>query len=232
MTPQTCSKCSSPVHPETYEFNESLCDHCFSFKRLNEVENKDEAKKTLELRLSKWAELCPLKYRDSDCSFMPHGLLDRVMAYKPSKRGLLCLGDSQLGKTTACWKLLEKLHIIDGIKFAALTEPEFSVIASKKSRLRTIDEWLRELCNIPLFFLDDIGHSATTSKHMEELFYVIDQRVSWKRPIIATTQFTSEELIGKAKGTGSEKTALAIINRLRQSCEIVVFSDFKMRKAA
>ncbi len=117
--------------------------------------------------------------------------------------------------------LLKKLHW-QGIRFEAMSETEFSIRCSKHNRDRTLHEFLERLTRVPVLFLDDIGHSATTSKNLEELYHVIETRTSHKRPIIATTQFTASELVEKSADR-HEKTIWAIVNRLREFCEIIPF---------
>lgn len=215
-----CQKCGREVGEQTHEFNNGLCDPCFSMKRLGE--QKDPAKELLAKRLERWAEICPSQYVENDTSTISGQAFNQVMAYKPRKRGLLCVGDSKRGKTTACWRLLEKIYTIDGIRFVGVTEPEFAQVTAKKSRLRCVDEWLLECCQVPLFFIDDIGHAASSSKHLEELYHVIEKRTAWQKPILATTQFTPRELTSK-NYSGTAKTVIAILNRLIVSSEVVQF---------
>lgn len=217
-----CPKCSQETTQAALDWNGNICNPCYSWQRLDE-DKAGSVKLALEARMSRFAFLCPAQYRDNDTEVILRSCFDQVLDYKFSPRGLLCMGDSQRGKTTSCWRLLEKLYILQSIQFEAMSEPEFSQQAARHMRTRSLDAWLDKLCAAQVLFLDDIGHSATTAKHLEDLYYVVEKRTSWKRPIIATTQFTSDELAGRAKNSGGEKTVVAILNRLKASCEVVVF---------
>lgn len=221
-----CSKCGIAVHPETHEFNKGLCDSHYSMKRLAEDRSEKyrvDSKKMINERIAIFNEKCPKKYQENDTSKIKVESFDRVINWSKNPQGLICMGESQRGKTTTCWKLIEKLYVMHGIGFEAMTEPEFSGNAAKHYRDKTIDSWLQHLFYVPILFIDDIGHSASTSRHLEDLYLVVEKRTSWKRPIIATTQFSDQELSVKAKNYGGEKTIQAILNRLKASCSIVIF---------
>lgn len=220
---KTCEKCGvDDVSQHAYEFNYGLCNPCYSFKRLNE-DIAISKKATLEKRMSRWLELCPQTYRENETSMIDDSAFKKVTSYKLNPRGILCMGDSRMGKTTTCWRLLETLYVLHGIGFKALTESEFSQETAKAQRNRNLDGWLKDLCNCKILFLDDIGHVQATRSHLEELYYVVEKRTAWKKPIIATTQFSANELMERARGSSGEKTVIAILNRLKSHCDIISF---------
>ena len=187
------------------------------------VQNMKNSDSVLDARMHAWRSMCPPKYLDNDTSKIDSESFNQVLGYKLSSRGLICLGASRRGKTTSCWRLLEKLWTFQGLKFMAMTEPEFSQLIAKNSRLKNLDTFLEDMCKVQLLFLDDIGHCATTTKHLEELYFVAEKRTAYKRPIISTTQFTSEEMTDKAHYAGGTKTVMAILNRLKDACDVVIF---------
>lgn len=220
---KTCDKCSrDDVSPHAYEYNEGLCNPCFTWKRHNE-DIEDKKKEALNVRIDRWNKLCPETYRQNDTTLIDDDSFKKVTDYRIKPRGILCMGDSRTGKTTTCWRLLETLYVLHGIDFKALTESEFNQETSKAQRNRNLDSWLKELCKCKILFLDDIGHVQATRGHLEELYYVVENRTAWKRPIICTTQFSANELMERARGSAGEKTVIAILNRLKAHCQIINF---------
>lgn len=220
---KTCEKCNrDDVSEKAFKWNTGLCDPCFTWKRHNE-DIAETKRGTMETRIERWNLLCPQTYRENDTTLIDDAAFKKVTEYKLNPRGILCMGDSRTGKTTTCWKLLETLYVLRGIDFKALTESEFSQETAKAQRNRNLDGWLKDLCNCKILFLDDIGHVQATKSHLEELYYIVEKRTAWKKPIIATTQFSANELMERAKGSSGEKTVIAILNRLKAHCEIINF---------
>lgn len=217
-----CDKCSTPVIDVTHTFNEGLCDRCFSFKRIGEGKEIRE-KARMEERMANWDLLCPELYRKGDISFIDSNKFSKVMRWKFGQMGLLICGDSRKGKTTSAWHLLHNQYVLQGHSFMAISEPEFSIEREKHARNYSVDTFLNKCIYSEIFFLDDIGHAASTAKHMEELYYIIEKRTSWKRPIIATTNFTLDEMEQKSGKYGSAKTAKAILNRINSFCYKIDF---------
>lgn len=218
-----CGNCSREIEGGLgYEFIHGLCGPCYTWKRAKE--SADERKKeSLEKRIVKWNELCPTTYRENPVDLIDEASFKKVTEYRLSTRGILCMGDSRTGKTTTCWRLLETLYVLHGIGFRAMTESEFSQETAKAQRNRNLDSLLNELCSCKILFLDDIGHVQATKSHLDELYYVIEKRTAWKKPIIATTQFSANELMERARASSGEKTIMAILNRLKAHCEIINF---------
>jgi DNA replication protein DnaC len=119
--------------------------------------------------------------------------------------------------------LVHKLFILEARTFVGLSEPEFSILREKYSRQGTLEYWLNKCIAADVFFLDDIGHAASTARHMEELYHIIEKRTSWNKPIIATTQFTLQDIEDKSGKSSTTKTAMAILNRLLSFCDKVQF---------
>lgn len=215
--PQVCGICNQ-VRPTDYWGG--ICDRCHSFRKLRQDERRgDEADK--KIREARWLELCPEQYRLNDEEKIERNAFEQVVKWRLNPHGLICMGDSQLGKSTSCWRLLEILYIHHAIPFIAITEAEFSQKLSRTYRDSSGATWLNQLCSVPLLFFDDIGHAASTSRHLEDLFFVVERRTAWRKPIIATTQFRSDEFITRA-GPGM-KTIKAILNRLNRACTVVKF---------
>jgi DNA replication protein DnaC len=217
-----CNQCNDDVNFERWNFYEGLCSRCHSWMKHNQsVINQD--KKSMEARSNLWNELCPSQYRDNPIDVIDKDCFEKVTKWKFGNMGLLCSGQSRRGKTTSCWHLLHRLYVLEGKRFEALSEPEFAQKCQEMARSRGVDNWLNHLSNVEILFIDDIGHAATSSGYLAQLYIVVENRTKWKKPIISTTQFSSEELISRSGTSG--KTTQAILNRLKASSQIVVFGE-------
>lgn len=215
-----CCKCHRSIKQSVSIFNNGLCNRCASLAASEKEFSSTEAKKALEARQMKWLSICPERYRNAPTDQFNIDCINDVMSYKMGSRGILCFGESGKGKTTLCWKLLEKLFLFQGVRMECMTEAEFSQNCSKTG-IQNLHNYLEYLCLVPMLFIDDIGHSASTARHLEDLYYVVEKRTAWRKPILATTQFTSSEMQERAKG--GAKTITAIVNRLKGSCKIIQF---------
>lgn len=223
----TCSHCGETfnLYHDRWPEASDQCSRCYSMEKMkvDAAENQTrQAQEAREKRSHQWLELCPDQYREVQTDFVRFPKCRDVMAWKMSKRGILIHGNSQAGKTTAIWKLLHQLFVGYGIQFKAFTESEFhQELASRAITSRKA--WLDSLCFTPILFFDDIGHSPAYQKSLEDMLYVVENRTSWKRPILSTTQFTGSELESRASFSNGQKTVQAILNRLRASSEIIEF---------
>lgn len=221
-----CAQCGNITSQSHAEGFYGLCSSCYSQRRKEENKGLDRSGKDKELmeeRIEKWETMCPELYRKTDPSFIDGVKFSDVTKWKFGQKGLMVVGRSRAGKTTSCWHLLHKLYVLQSHSFVAISEPEFSIQRDKHSRQGSLDFFLNQCIRTEVFFLDDLGHAATNSRNLEELYHIVEKRTSWKRPIIITTQFTREELEDKGSKAGSGKTALAIMNRISCFCHQVCF---------
>lgn len=56
------------------------------------------------------------------------------------------------------------------------------------------NEYIVKLCSYPLLILDDFGMERGTEYGLEQVYNVIDSRYISKKPLIATTNLTPEQL--------------------------------------
>lgn len=221
-----CKQCQNLTNTEHAETFYGLCGDCYTLRRKEENKGLDRSgqdKSLMEERMAKWDMLCPELYRKTDPSFIDGIKFADVTKWKFGQKGLMVVGRSRAGKTTSCWHLLHKLYVLQSHSFVAISEPEFSIQRDKSSRNGSLDQFLNQCIRADVFFLDDLGHAATNSRYLEELYHIVEKRTSWKRPIIVTTQFTREELEDKGSKAGSAKTALAILNRISCFCYQICF---------
>lgn len=226
-----CEKCGDEFEGEPLTFNgkiiftPKICVECERIAR--ESDAMEERQRAKRARKREWEKICPPEYEDTDQARLPPTApLANVLSWRFGPEGLLCFGDSRTGKTRSCWVLVRRLWIDEGRKLEALTEVAFSITGQKLARTE-LDRWLTRLIHVPVFFLDDIGHAATSGRALEEMYHVIEQRTAHKRPIIATTQFSQDEMETKSKVTQHQKTIAAICNRLREFSRVVDFNRGK-----
>jgi len=79
--------------------------------------------------------------------------------------------------------------------------------------------FLDRVCQAELVFFDDLGKCKLTENVEASLFEVIEQRTSWKRPTIVTTNDTGESL--KARMT--ENRGNPLVERLKEFFQVVEF---------
>jgi hypothetical protein len=223
-----CSQCNDLTSIQHSEGFYGLCSVCYGIRRVEE-NNADKGtldgknKASMEKRIERWTYICPELYRTGETSFIEGDKFTKVTRWKMGQKGLMVTGRSRAGKTTSVWHLIHKLYVLEGHSFKAISEPEFSIERDRHNRQGSLDGFLNTCIHADVFFLDDLGHAATTSRNLEELYHIIESRTSWRKPVICTTQFTREELEEKGHKAGSAKTALAILNRISSFCYHVAF---------
>ena len=56
---------------------------------------------------------------------------------------------------------------------------------------------------------------------LSQVFRIVNDRYEQMRPVIVTTQFSRPELIERLAKNGDEETAVAIVSRLFEMCELI-----------
>ena len=150
-------------------------------------------------------------------------------------KGLLYTGGSGTGKTHLAIATLR-----------SLTEAGVSTLAIRTSdllsRLRdsyndVSGERQRELLDrftgVDVLLIDDLDKSKPTEWTLEKLFYILDVRMSKSRPTFVTSNCTDRELVQNLtpERSGDDKTARAIVSRLKSGCKWVQMngSDYRAR---
>lgn len=210
----TCRECGKSILEPDYEFSGGLCSRCHTLSKISEQE-KAKTKAGMMQREESWETLCPETYRTNDISQIDENDFRTVTTWKFGKTGLMVVGASGTGKTTSCWHLLHNLYVLQGQPFQAFSEVEFN----QHLRGPSPTEFLKSLIKTQVFFLDDLGHISSSPRCLEDLFYVVEKRTSWRRPIIVTTQFREAEFADR-----KSKTLSAILTRLKRHCQIVHFN--------
>lgn len=223
--PQTCEDCGKTYTALTYQSRLWTTGRCVPCSEVYCKNHEDEEVRGMtEKRKETFNSMCPEKYQDFKRDLLPNkAAYDEVISWNYGKKGLLILGDSERGKTRCAWRLMSRLYMIDWIAFQAITELQFSHEVAKFGKSDALTQWIKDLCNVKVLFIDDLGKCVMTERVVSELFYLLEERMSHDRPIVATMQIGSEAFISKITTRGGKEMAEAIINRLRSNCDIVRF---------
>lgn len=223
--PQTCEDCGKTYTALTYQSRLWTTGRCVPCSEVYCKNHEDEEVRGMtEKRKETFNTMCPEKYQDFKRDLLPNkAAYDEVISWTYGKRGLLLNGDSERGKTRCAWRLMSRLYMIDWIAFQAITELQFSHEVAKFGKSDALTQWIKDLCNVKVLFIDDLGKCVMTERVVSELFYLIEERMSHDRPIIATMQLGSNAFIEKLASRAGKDMADAIINRLISNCDIVKF---------
>lgn len=184
----------------------------------------EEVRGMTEKRKATFTSRCPEKYQSFKRDLLPNKTAyDSVLSWDYGKKGLLLMGDSERGKTRCAWRLMNRLYMIDWIQFIAITELQFSHEVAKFGKSEVLTQWIKDLCNVKVLFIDDLGKCVMTERVVSELFYLLEERMSHDRPIVCTMQLGPEAFVAKIVTRGGKDMAEAIINRLMSNCDIVRF---------
>lgn len=102
-------------------------------------------------------------------------------------------------RLSSMWKILDAIK--DGFKDGSDPLPEYQ-------RVRCL-------------VLDDLGKESPTDFALERIFALVDERYNRMLPTIVTTQYKPGMLIEHLAKNGDKDTAIAVVSRLRDGCEVV-----------
>lgn len=222
---QTCEDCGKEYIALTFGgklWTTGRCIPCSNVYCKNQED--EESRGMLAKRKQSFEKICPPKYQDFKRDLLPNKFAyDEVLSWDFGKKGLLLQGESEKGKTRCAWRLMYRIFMVDYINFQAITELQFSHEVAKFGKSDALTAWIKDLCNVKVLFIDDLGKSVMTDRVVSELFYLLEERMSHNRPIICTMQLGREAFISKLSSRAGQDMADAIINRLMSNCDIVRF---------
>lgn len=203
-------------------FKKRFCNSC-----VDNLIKADAARMQMELSAQftrDWLNTCPQSFRDTD-----EARLARIdlLKWEYNPNGLLLVGPTGATKTRTLWKIAEHIYLDRHIRFEFHSEIELANRIVATSTSSNYPVFIRHMCLVDCLFIDDIGKAKYTDKVREALFYIVDERTSHGKPILASTQFTGQELIEKfaSDGTSDEtikqrlyETGEAWVRRLREFC--------------
>jgi len=194
------------------------CQDCVDAR--NDLRAQEQRDHDHQEREREWPGICPPLYRDTDLSRLPKSLSDALERWD-GRYGLGFVGDAGKGKTRAAFEALRRQHY-RGKSCAAVTGPQLrrlltDIYATEQAERSAARIRFRSLRTVRVLLLDDLGKQKFTESAQEDLFDLLETRVSHCLPIIWTTNNESKELVAKlASDQGG-----AILRRLVEFSKIV-----------
>jgi IstB-like ATP binding protein len=221
-----CITCSEPFDYQPHIicgrefFTPTYCEKCVGehLRTQARIEQQQQADDVAR----KWERICPPIYRDTDSNRLTPGMRKYAETWTSENgRGLAFVGSTGKCKTRVCYMILARYHFeghgvfgITAAKLAELVQNKFSI--DNEIRGASLEK-LRLIEKAPLLLLDDVGQEKITERTGSEFFSLIEQRTSWKRPTLWTSNLdagTFKQALGAERGQPT-------IRRLREFSEIV-----------
>lgn len=179
-----------------------------------------------------WDEHCPPMYREAYDALPPHvdaAAIAKARAYVAegkhnSGRGLILLGASGAGKTTALWCMARDLERV-GVRPMVFSAVELARELSRRARDIEAADFL---WNCRALIIDDLGKEKLTAALAPLLWELLDRRHSHRRPTFVSTRFAEDAFLARF---GDEVLARDIHGRLKEDCARILFTG-KTRAAA
>lgn len=196
-----------------------LCTPCKATRRDNQerahlitLENS----KAREDAMAKTLAAFPEVIRETELGKLSQGLQDTINGYEPAKReSWVLFGPTRVGKTRAAFCMAHKYtqHLARPAMF--LTMRKFEATIERSFRDKRHAEVLEGLINAPFLVIDDFGKEKLTERLACDLFAIIDERTSDRRPTIITTNLNGELLEQKLSSV-EPSLAEALVARIRE----------------
>lgn len=169
-------------------------------------------------------QLCPPLYQDTERHRLPQVALHAALEWKPGPQGMVLVGKSRAGKSRIMWLVIEK-YMRDFVptetkkqaRIYCFDSVSFGHELARQYRNDKGEDWIKDVSNSDLVFFDDFGKEKYTERVEAEVFGIIEHRMAWLKPILATTEQTSEGMSDRV----SSHRGPAMINRLRESCVVI-----------
>lgn len=133
--------------------------------------------------------------------------------------GLYITGPSRAGKSYSA-SALAKAFVASGYSTVLTTSIAMldDVKASFDGDARS---GVSRFASCDVLIIDDLGKENANSWVMTTLFQIINERYESMRPTIVTTQYSLEELRRRMSRSGEKESAIAITERLRETCRLM-----------
>ena len=205
LAPKVCVACEPVIEARAAE-----CER--------EYERAEAASRKAD-RVRKWLIICPARYQNTNPAQVPERLMVAAAEWQFGERGLGIVGPTGQRKTRAMFLLLHRLYVDEGRRVAYLTTSEFSHKVSRLSseKMEQLDEFIGNLCTVPILFMDDLGKGRMTDRVESEFYHVIEERYKNLKPILFTANGTASQLAGLM----GEDRGAAVMRRLSEMCEVI-----------
>jgi hypothetical protein len=162
----------------------------------------------------------PPIYWDTDVKRLPEKLAASAVNWYPKvgKGHLLIHGSSRAGKTRTAWEVCKRLHregfAVEGYTVRQLEEKLYEGMGRNNHHAM-----FRHLAQVQVLFIDDLGkeHMSKAGRLAPDLFALIDERTSWKKHTIITTNHMGD---GLRERFGDAEMGTAFVARLREFFDI------------
>jgi hypothetical protein len=190
-----------------------------------------EFKKGIERRKERFERMCPPLFAEAwDWEkvkpAVAHAEVKKIFGWQFGPRGLYVAGESGHSKTRALWCLVRRLVIkeqldvlvLDGIAFSNLCTRAFGDPANT-------EQLFRPLLRADVLAIDDLAKRWTPATE-EGAFMVLDRRTAHQKPVLATLNYTTDDLHRMQEARGDlaalRDVSTPLIRRLVDYCEPVV----------
>lgn len=234
LVPVRCQLCKMPVAVEIPTEGEFFHEPILRVARLTAVhdacgDRHDNEIKAAEImtretaKLCSWKTLCPPEYQkpiEWRYKSANRTNLNKVLAWQYGERGLLIYGEPGTCKTRFIWKLLER-EWNNGRTMAMQSHTGFrqTVSALASADQQRMVNWIGGLIKVEILFLDDLGKGKSTPASEEAFFELIDSRMTMKRPVLFTSDMTTERI----EGHFGEDYARGLMRRILERTEAIQF---------
>jgi hypothetical protein len=162
---------------------------------------------------SRFSLLCPVEYRDCDLARVarrikrpvafrgegepeniePTAAVARIAEWDSTVRGLGIIGHSGVGKTRLMFASIRK-HIDGGCSFHFLNGADFSsqFAASYSGGAEKAREWIEDVRNAKILFLDDLDKARWTEGSITALWNILEHRHAHKMTLNFTANVNGE----------------------------------------
>lgn len=163
----------------------------------------------------------PPIYRDTDLNKLPEKLREAAMhwSHKVGNGNLLIHGTSRSGKTRTAWYICQRLHA-EGHNVQGYTVRQLEEKLYEGAGRNGHHSAFRSLAEAKILFIDDLGkeHMSKAGRLAPDLFALLDERTSWRKPTIFTTNHLGDGLRDRF---GDSEMGTAFVARLREFFDIV-----------
>lgn len=196
------------------------CDPCVEiWERKFGTEEKEEETREWE---AKFWKIVPALFRDTDARKLNKEIVDSVISWKYSSRGLGLRGASGTGKTRCAILLLKRQHDkgkkVGYLKATNLTRCALDMFSDDKAIKAKAQTTISDATDCEILLLDDVGKGRLSPSAEEQLYSILDTRTENLRPTIWTTNANAQQLHDMM----SEDRGDAIIRRLADFSKIVI----------
>ena len=194
------------------------CD-CDGAQRARDEQRRKDAEEAA-LRQRDTFLRCGIKRRFLDAKVTHAGLSNYLNEFSENPGvGLYIVGPSRAGKTYSA-SALAKAFCISG--YRTLMTTSLSMLdAVKASFDGDIKNGISRFANCDVLIVDDLGKENANSWVMTTLFQIFNERYESLKPTIVTSQYSPEYLKSRMARSGERESAIAIIERLKETCRLV-----------